>query len=41
MNKKTWLSAGMRLIEFDNMDIIAAFRDANQPTLDPNDAEIL
>lgn len=41
MNKATYLSADMQLVEFDNVDIIATSGDVIQPTLGPNDTEIL
>lgn len=41
MNKETYLCADMQLIEFDNVDVIATSRDVIQPTLGPNDTEIL
>lgn len=41
MNKETYLSADMQLVEFDNVDIIATSGDVIQPTLGPNDTEIL
>ena len=41
MNKETYLCVDMHLIEFDNVDVIATSRDVIQPTLGPNDTEIL
>lgn len=41
MNKETCFSAYMRLIKVNNVAIIATFRDVIQPTLDPNNTEIL
>lgn len=41
MNKETYLSADMQLVEFDNVDIITTSRDIIQPSLGPDDTEIL
>lgn len=41
MNKETYLSADMQLIEFENVDIIATSGNMIQPSLGPDDTEIL
>ena len=41
MNKETYLSADIQLIEFDSVDIIATSGEVIPPVLGPNDTDIL
>lgn len=41
MNKETYVSADMQLIELDIVDIIATSGDVIKPSLGPDDTEIL